>query len=59
MWVGKGLGKDKNLVFSWSGMEVRRKGSPKLSLVPDSWKGEHSAPASDHPWASPTGNDIP
>lgn len=55
----KGPGEDRNLVFSWSGMEVRRKGSPKFSLDPHSWKGEHSTPASDPRWGSPTGTDTP
>ena len=50
---------DKNSVCSWSGMGVRKKGSSKLPLVLYSWKGEHSTPASDAPWGSPTGTDTP
>lgn len=34
-------------------------GLSELSLVPHSWKGEHSTPASDTPWGSPIGTDTP
>jgi hypothetical protein len=34
-------------------------GSLDLSLVPHSWKREHSTPASESPWSSPTGTDTP
>lgn len=53
------MGQREIKIQFWARVEaLRRKSFPKLSLVPHSWKGEHSSPASDSPSCCSTGTDT-